>query len=272
MKAKALPITKEVTVCTGHVVLVDYIFPTDLSPRLRRRARAKAAAMIKTDWGHDGYGTFGQGLRVRLHVCPYCGTPYVPGEPCRAGVIRDESEWGLALPRWLRRRLLGPEGYALRPFIVWSRPSPHRPGWCCVTRTFTFFEAETECAETMRLSAKAGEPCEAIVTRKLDDDDDGPCVLWMSHPGQTTWYEESCRDKAQALLFKQGYVEHGADVVITTDAMPIGEDSAMDQWVHQVNTLAAEMDEIAASMHPSCWPEALAPYREKYKRLAASGK
>lgn len=42
-------------------------------------------------------------------------------------------------------------------------------------------------------------------------------------------------------------------------------------WVHRVNQLCREIDEIAASIHPSAWPEALADLHEKYRRLAKSG-
>lgn len=41
-----------------------------------------------------------------------------------------------------------------------------------------------------------------------------------------------------------------------------------EQWVKRLNKLAEEMDETAASLHPSAWHEALAPMREEYERLA----
>jgi hypothetical protein len=41
-----------------------------------------------------------------------------------------------------------------------------------------------------------------------------------------------------------------------------------DEWVKQVNRLAREIDEIAASMHPSAWPEQLGELFRKYERLA----
>jgi hypothetical protein len=40
------------------------------------------------------------------------------------------------------------------------------------------------------------------------------------------------------------------------------------KWVSRLNKLAREMDELAATLHPSAWHEALAPYCAKYKRLA----
>lgn len=42
-------------------------------------------------------------------------------------------------------------------------------------------------------------------------------------------------------------------------------------WVSRVNRLAAEIDATAASLHPSAWPEALAPDSERFRRLAANG-
>jgi hypothetical protein len=41
-----------------------------------------------------------------------------------------------------------------------------------------------------------------------------------------------------------------------------------DEWVRRVNSLAREIDEIAASIHPSAWREALGPEFRKYERLA----
>lgn len=42
-------------------------------------------------------------------------------------------------------------------------------------------------------------------------------------------------------------------------------------WVAKVNALAAEVDETAASLHPSAWQEQLAGLHDRYRRLAASG-
>jgi hypothetical protein len=48
-------------------------------------------------------------------------------------------------------------------------------------------------------------------------------------------------------------------------------DPATDAWVARVNKLALEMDELAASMHPSAWPEALKSLREKFEQVAKQG-
>ncbi len=42
-----------------------------------------------------------------------------------------------------------------------------------------------------------------------------------------------------------------------------------EEWVRRVNALAREIDAVAASVHPSVWPEQLADLHEKYRRLAA---
>lgn len=42
-----------------------------------------------------------------------------------------------------------------------------------------------------------------------------------------------------------------------------------ETWVAQVNRLAAEMDANAAGLHPSAWAEALAPDRERFRKLAS---
>jgi hypothetical protein len=41
-----------------------------------------------------------------------------------------------------------------------------------------------------------------------------------------------------------------------------------DEWVRRVNELAREIDEIAASIHPSAWRETLEPEFRKFERLA----
>lgn len=43
-----------------------------------------------------------------------------------------------------------------------------------------------------------------------------------------------------------------------------------DKWVSRLNRLSAEMDETAATLHPSAWSEALAPLNEKWKKEARS--
>lgn len=44
----------------------------------------------------------------------------------------------------------------------------------------------------------------------------------------------------------------------------------IERWVARVNRAGAEMDETAAAMHPSAWPEALEPHREAFKKLCAA--
>lgn len=39
-----------------------------------------------------------------------------------------------------------------------------------------------------------------------------------------------------------------------------------DAWVHRVNRAARELDEAAASMHPSAWRDELEEQRQKYKK------
>lgn len=46
-------------------------------------------------------------------------------------------------------------------------------------------------------------------------------------------------------------------------------DDAVARWVAKVNRAGREMDELAASLHPGAWPEALAPHREAFRKLAA---
>ena len=48
--------------------------------------------------------------------------------------------------------------------------------------------------------------------------------------------------------------------------------SAFDKWVKRINALAKEIDDTAASVHPSAWKEALAPLAEKYAAACASQK
>lgn len=45
-----------------------------------------------------------------------------------------------------------------------------------------------------------------------------------------------------------------------------------DAWVKRINALAKEIDDTAASVHPSAWKEALAPLAEKYAAACASQK
>lgn len=45
-----------------------------------------------------------------------------------------------------------------------------------------------------------------------------------------------------------------------------------DRWVARVNALARKMDDQAASLHPSAWPEMMAADNEKFKCLAAHSK
>ncbi len=49
----------------------------------------------------------------------------------------------------------------------------------------------------------------------------------------------------------------------------MSETQWIDQWVRRLNALGAEMDAVAASLHPSAWEEALAPLRAQYRKLAA---
>lgn len=46
---------------------------------------------------------------------------------------------------------------------------------------------------------------------------------------------------------------------------------AIETWVQRVNLTARALDEAAASIHPSAWPEALRDGMERFKRLAAAG-
>lgn len=48
----------------------------------------------------------------------------------------------------------------------------------------------------------------------------------------------------------------------------MNEQEWTDQWVAKLNRLGAEMDRIAASMHPSGWADALAPHWQRYRALA----
>ena len=43
-----------------------------------------------------------------------------------------------------------------------------------------------------------------------------------------------------------------------------------EEWVAAVNQAAREMDEWAASLHPSAWPEALADLRAQYRAIAGA--
>lgn len=41
-----------------------------------------------------------------------------------------------------------------------------------------------------------------------------------------------------------------------------------DEWVARLNALAREMDDLAASLHPTAWAEALRDLNDKWRRLA----
>lgn len=41
-----------------------------------------------------------------------------------------------------------------------------------------------------------------------------------------------------------------------------------DKWVAAVNRLAREMDEKAASLHPTAWKEQMAADNEKFRKVA----
>lgn len=45
----------------------------------------------------------------------------------------------------------------------------------------------------------------------------------------------------------------------------------VETWVRRINQLARSLDEAAAAMHPSAWPETLRDDIERFKRLAAVG-
>lgn len=47
------------------------------------------------------------------------------------------------------------------------------------------------------------------------------------------------------------------------------EEEWIARWVARLNRLAAEMDALAASLHPSAWDEQLAGLRAEYRALAA---
>lgn len=44
-----------------------------------------------------------------------------------------------------------------------------------------------------------------------------------------------------------------------------------EEWVSKLNALARKLDEDAAALHPSAWPEALKHDTERWKRLAKGG-
>ncbi len=46
---------------------------------------------------------------------------------------------------------------------------------------------------------------------------------------------------------------------------------ATDKWVARLNKLAREIDEDAATIHPSAWKEQLGDLYEKYRKLAGRG-
>jgi hypothetical protein len=45
-------------------------------------------------------------------------------------------------------------------------------------------------------------------------------------------------------------------------------DLETNKWVVRINKLARQLDEDAASMHPSVWNEALGDRHEQYRKLA----
>ncbi len=51
----------------------------------------------------------------------------------------------------------------------------------------------------------------------------------------------------------------------------VQDDDAEAQWVHKVNELAKEIDQVAASMHPTAWSEELADLHRKFEKLAKGG-
>ena len=50
----------------------------------------------------------------------------------------------------------------------------------------------------------------------------------------------------------------------------MSERTKIDRWVSRCNAMARELDDIAASIHPSVWPEAMKEMSEKFKKLAGS--
>ena len=52
------------------------------------------------------------------------------------------------------------------------------------------------------------------------------------------------------------------------DAVP---EDPVDRWVRELNAAGRELDEAAASMHPSRWHEDLRGIRDRWSRLARRG-
>lgn len=46
--------------------------------------------------------------------------------------------------------------------------------------------------------------------------------------------------------------------------------AATARWARRLNAQGRRLDELAAGVHPSAWPELLALEREKWKRIAKS--
>ena len=46
----------------------------------------------------------------------------------------------------------------------------------------------------------------------------------------------------------------------------------IDRWVASINRLARKMDEQAAAIHPSAWPELMKAENEKFRKLAGTTK
>ena len=43
---------------------------------------------------------------------------------------------------------------------------------------------------------------------------------------------------------------------------------SQDEWVHRLNALARQMDEICEGVHPSVWRELTAELQDKFRRIA----
>jgi len=46
------------------------------------------------------------------------------------------------------------------------------------------------------------------------------------------------------------------------------EEDAVDRWVRDLNRMGADLDALAASIHPTAWRDALEPMRRQWERLA----
>lgn len=54
-------------------------------------------------------------------------------------------------------------------------------------------------------------------------------------------------------------------------APPSESEDAELTWLRRLNRLAAELDEQAASLHPSAWREQLGPMTARWRALARAG-